>query len=94
MGVNAPARAVVFHGLRKHDGKDFRDLLPGKCGLPAGNPSSFPALCSRGPWCSRVGGKGFRDLLPGWPLGLILFALCGRGCGACDAKGFRDPPPM
>lgn len=24
MGVNAPTRTVVFHSLRKHDGKDFR----------------------------------------------------------------------
>lgn len=24
MGVNAPARTVVFQGLRKHDGKQFR----------------------------------------------------------------------
>lgn len=25
-----PARSVVFSGLRKHDGRGFRDLLPGK----------------------------------------------------------------
>lgn len=24
MGVNAPARTVVFHSLRKHDGREFR----------------------------------------------------------------------
>ena len=24
MGVNAPARTVVFQSLRKHDGKSFR----------------------------------------------------------------------
>jgi antiviral helicase SKI2 len=30
MGVNAPAKAVVFSGLRKHDGRSFRDLLPGE----------------------------------------------------------------
>jgi hypothetical protein len=24
MGVNAPARTVIFHSLRKHDGKAFR----------------------------------------------------------------------
>ena len=30
MGVNAPCRTVVFGGLRKHDGSDFRDLLPGE----------------------------------------------------------------
>ena len=30
MGVNMPARAVIFNGYRKHDGKNFRDLLPGE----------------------------------------------------------------
>jgi len=30
MGVNAPARAVAFAALRKHDGAGFRDLLPGE----------------------------------------------------------------
>jgi hypothetical protein len=25
-----PARSVVFSGIRKHDGRSFRDLLPGK----------------------------------------------------------------
>jgi hypothetical protein len=29
MGVNMPARTVVFNALRKHDGRDFRDLYPG-----------------------------------------------------------------
>ena len=29
MGVNAPARCVCFQDLRKHDGQDFRGLLPG-----------------------------------------------------------------
>ena len=24
MGVNAPTRTVVFHSVRKHDGKNFR----------------------------------------------------------------------
>jgi antiviral helicase SKI2 len=24
MGVNAPTRTVIFHSLRKHDGKGFR----------------------------------------------------------------------
>lgn len=27
MGVNMPARTVVFNGTRKHDGKDFRWML-------------------------------------------------------------------
>jgi antiviral helicase SKI2 len=30
MGVNAPAKAVVFSGIRKHDGESFRELLPGE----------------------------------------------------------------
>ncbi|KAG1466814.1 hypothetical protein G6F46_001870 [Rhizopus delemar] len=30
MGVNMPARCVVFSGIRKHDGRSFRDLLPGE----------------------------------------------------------------
>ena len=28
MGVNMPARTVVFDSIRKHDGKEFRTLLP------------------------------------------------------------------
>ena len=36
MGVNAPARAVVFHSLRKHDGQGFRTLLPGEYTQMAG----------------------------------------------------------
>lgn len=30
MGVNMPARTVVFDTMRKHDGSSFRDLLPGE----------------------------------------------------------------
>lgn len=30
MGVNMPAKCVVFSGIRKHDGRDFRELLPGE----------------------------------------------------------------
>ena len=36
MGVNMPARAVVFNGYRKHDGRTFRDLLPGEYTQMAG----------------------------------------------------------
>lgn len=39
MGVNMPARTVVFNALRKHDGRDFRDLYPGTF-------RSFPRSCS------------------------------------------------
>ncbi len=30
MGVNMPARTVVFDTTRKHDGTNFRDLVPGE----------------------------------------------------------------
>jgi antiviral helicase SKI2 len=30
MGVNMPARSVVFNSVRKHDGKQFRQLEPGE----------------------------------------------------------------
>lgn len=36
MGVNAPARTVVFQSLRKHDGRQFRTLLPGEYTQMAG----------------------------------------------------------
>ncbi|KAF4143254.1 DSHCT domain-containing protein [Phytophthora infestans] len=36
MGVNMPARTVVFNGIRKHDGKNFRDLVPGEYTQMAG----------------------------------------------------------
>ena len=29
MGVNMPARCVLFNGIRKHDGVKHRDLTPG-----------------------------------------------------------------
>ncbi|KAJ5804965.1 hypothetical protein N7474_010852 [Penicillium riverlandense] len=36
MGLNLPTRTVVFSGFRKHDGKSFRDLLPGEYTQMAG----------------------------------------------------------
>ena len=30
MGVNMPARTVVFSSIRKHDGTQFRELLTGE----------------------------------------------------------------
>ncbi|CAN1232070.1 DExH-box ATP-dependent RNA helicase DExH11 [Linum grandiflorum] len=36
MGVNAPARTVIFDSLRKFDGKEFRQLLPGEYTQMAG----------------------------------------------------------
>ncbi|XP_052185794.1 DExH-box ATP-dependent RNA helicase DExH11 isoform X2 [Diospyros lotus] len=36
MGVNAPARTVVFDTLRKFDGKEFRQLIPGEYTQMAG----------------------------------------------------------
>ncbi|RDB28581.1 hypothetical protein Hypma_015957 [Hypsizygus marmoreus] len=36
MGVNMPAKCVVFSGIRKHDGRAFRDILPGEYTQMAG----------------------------------------------------------
>ncbi|KAL2898801.1 DExH-box ATP-dependent RNA helicase DExH11 [Bienertia sinuspersici] len=36
MGVNAPARTVVFDTLRKFDGKEYRQLIPGEYTQMAG----------------------------------------------------------
>lgn len=36
MGLNLPTRTVVFSGFRKHDGRGFRDLLPGEYTQMAG----------------------------------------------------------
>jgi hypothetical protein len=35
-GVNMPARCVVFSNIRKHDGRSFRDILPGEYTQMAG----------------------------------------------------------
>jgi antiviral helicase SKI2 len=36
MGLNLPTRTVAFSGYRKHDGRNFRDLLPGEYTQMAG----------------------------------------------------------
>ncbi|KAF7784214.1 hypothetical protein Agabi119p4_379 [Agaricus bisporus var. burnettii] len=36
MGVNMPAKCVVFSNIRKHDGRNFRDILPGEYTQMAG----------------------------------------------------------
>ncbi|KAF9444604.1 ATP-dependent RNA helicase [Macrolepiota fuliginosa MF-IS2] len=36
MGVNMPAKCVVFSNIRKHDGRSFRDILPGEYTQMAG----------------------------------------------------------
>ena len=35
-GVNMPAKCVVFSSTRKHDGRSFRDILPGEYTQMAG----------------------------------------------------------
>ncbi|PPR06143.1 hypothetical protein CVT26_005365 [Gymnopilus dilepis] len=35
-GVNMPAKCVVFSSIRKHDGRNFRDILPGEYTQMAG----------------------------------------------------------
>lgn len=47
MGVNAPARTVVFDSLRKHDGERMRELLPGNFHFYFPFHFSFSATFSR-----------------------------------------------
>jgi antiviral helicase SKI2 len=35
-GVNMPAKCVVFSSIKKHDGRNFRDILPGEYTQMAG----------------------------------------------------------
>jgi antiviral helicase SKI2 len=35
-GVNMPAKCVVYSSIRKHDGRSFRDILPGEYTQMAG----------------------------------------------------------
>ncbi|KAI9802911.1 MAG: hypothetical protein M1825_002142 [Sarcosagium campestre] len=55
MGLNLPTRTVVFSGYRKHDGRSFRDLLPGEYTQMAGragrrglDPVGFVIIVSPG----------------------------------------------
>ena len=74
MGVNAPARAVAFASLRKHDGVGFRDLLPGEYtqmagragrrGLDAVGTVLVPVFGAAGP-SDLPGELGLRRLLAG-----------------------------
>ena len=74
MGVNAPARAVAFASLRKHDGVGFRDLLPGEYtqmagragrrGLDAVGTVLVPVFGAAGP-TDLPGELGLRRLLAG-----------------------------
>jgi hypothetical protein len=40
-----PARTVVFNALRKHDGREFRDLLPGEYTQMAGRAGVCVCVC-------------------------------------------------
>ena len=82
MGVNAPARTVVFQSLRKHDGKAFRSLLPGE----------YTQVCA-----AAAAGGGVQVqvqvlLVPGcWWLGACDVMSCGaeQGGGGMRACGWR-----
>lgn len=74
MGVNAPARTVAFHSLRKHDGKTFRQLLPGEYTQMAGRAGrrgldkvgTVVIMC----WEDIPGEGDLRRLLTGKPMKL------------------------
>ena len=55
MGVNMPARTVLFDSIRKHDGKGMRDLIPseyiqmaGRAGRRGLDPFGTVVLVQRG----------------------------------------------
>jgi len=72
MGVNMPARTVVFSGLRKPDGRSsFRDLLPGTAAAPDGPTHRTmltpPAFSTVGVPTTTVGRRVHADGGPRWP---------------------------
>lgn len=78
MGVNMPARTVVFDSIRKHDGTGFRNLLPGSSlflfalfALPLTTfpliamqteTATSPFLCRTGEYIQMAGRAGRRGL--------------------------------
>ena len=66
MGVNFPARTVAFHGTRKHDGTQFRSLLPGEYTQMSG----------------RAGRRGLDDvgtvIITAWDNNMPEFTTCTR----------------
>ena len=68
MGVNAPARTVIFQGLRKHDGREFRQA-------PAA-PQLFDFLSS---WSKILGGEVLHFMGEhGRVSGVMRFLVCSQ----------------
>lgn len=59
-----PARCVVFSGIRKHDGRSFRDLLPGMYHFIRYKASIHPfnKVISLGEYTQMSGRAGRRGL--------------------------------
>ena len=74
MGVNMPARTVIFDSIRKHDGNNFRDLLPG------GDVGWVWA------GLGGLGDGGAAFGAPGWVLGSMGW-IWGRIGGLWDGSG-------
>lgn len=53
MGVNAPARAVIFQSLRKHDGREFRSGRSFACVTTSSGSAGYLALLISGMGASR-----------------------------------------
>ena len=83
MGVNAPARTVIFQDLRKHDGQSFRTLLPGEYTQMAGRAGrrglDAVGTVSIAAWDSVPPEGDIRRLLTGPP---TYWELELMGCGS------------
>jgi hypothetical protein len=94
MGVNMPARTVVFDSIRKHDGKQFRTLLPAEYIQMAGR-AGRRGLDSTGR------DERFYFILPlfgfffiiNFLAGMCLVFLAGLLCKSCRSS-FSPPPPI
>jgi len=105
MGVNMPARTVVFNGVRKHDGRGFRDLLPGEyiqvgsSSLPP-HPRSVAKCMPKRPFPHHGAACSFLCCLTVAPVVcfILLFLLSFRFCavqmsGRAGRRGL-DPEGM
>lgn len=84
MGVNMPARCVVFDSTRKHDGTGFRDLLPGRTACTVSLSVGLVLLVK---WCTHAPGSPESVLTLILPLGEYVQMAGRAGRRGLDATG-------